>query len=303
MQTLNDIREKLDKAGLAPQKRFGQSFLVDLNLMRKILEFADLNGSETVLEVGPGTGSLTEELLKGASRVVAVEIDHGLCKVLRENFAKSESLTLIEGDVLSGKHAIAPEVLGAVGEKAAMVANLPYNIATPLIALCLLSSWHASKDGEKGKSCLFEKLTFTVQKEVADRLGAIPGNKHYGPVSILVSLLGKVTQGPVLPPSAFWPPPKVASQILHIEFDFGSADKLADVDILSKVLSLAFGQRRKQIHSMVKRKNLPCTPEQLAQAMEASGIAPKLRAENIPAQQYRDLSNWLAKEVAQKHGE
>lgn len=164
----------LRERDFVPQRQFGQCFLIDLNLMAKVLELADLKGDETVLEVGPGTGSLTEELLSRAKRVVTVEIDRGLCQLLRENFADRPNFTLICGDVLAGKHAISPEVIAALGEGSVnLISNLPYNVATPLIAECLVSTWRRVVGGDS-LTCRFERLTFTVQREVADPAGCLP---------------------------------------------------------------------------------------------------------------------------------
>ena len=296
----------LRERDFVPQRQFGQCFLIDLNLMAKVLELADLKGDETVLEVGPGTGSLTEELLSRAKRVVTVEIDRGLCQLLRENFADRPNFTLICGDVLAGKHAISPEVIAALGEGSVnLISNLPYNVATPLIAECLVSTWRRVVGGDS-LTCRFERLTFTVQREVADRLAACPGNAEYGPVSVLVSLLGRVTAGPVLPPTAFWPIPNVASRIMRIDFDDARAGQLVSVDRLQAVLNMVFGQRRKQIGSIMKRKGaklsdsstspgaVSLSNRDLESALAKAGIDPVLRAEVLMPEQFRFLTNALA---------
>lgn len=262
MQTLSEIREILATAGLRPRQQFGQNFLIDKNLMAKLLAVAELAGSETVLEVGAGTGSLTEELLARAKRVVAVEIDRGLYRQLTRAFGQREGLALICGDILAGKHAISPDVLGALGGRAVMVANMPYNIAMPLIAECLTDSWRAGC-GQEG-ACKFDSMTFTVQRELADRISASPGQKAYGPISVLVSLLGIAKLGPAVPASAFWPRPKVDGQIMRIDFDDHAARRIADVDVLTATLALAFSQRRKQIGSIVRRRRAPFTSDALS---------------------------------------
>lgn len=308
MQTLNEIRDVLNSMGLRPRKQFGQCFLIDKNLMRKLLELARVGPDRTVLEVGPGTGSLTEELLEHAAKVVAVEIDRDLAGLLRQRLAGRKNLVLICGDVLAGKHAIAPEVLAALGPSSDLVANLPYQVATPLVAECLKmgtgtcfpddSGRGAERESAKIGDCprfltRFCRLTFTVQREVADRMTARPGGGRYGPISVLVSLLGRTTAGPAVPASAFWPRPKVESRILRIDFDAALAGRLADVRTLERVLSLAFGQRRKQIGSVAKRKNSPFLPGQFEEALLAAGVDPALRAEEVSPEQFRVLSNAL----------
>jgi len=290
MQTLHQIRSLLAEAGLSPRRRYGQCFLIDGNLMGKLLELAEVGPSQTVLEVGPGTGSLTEELLERAGKVVAVEIDRGLCQLLSEKFHNRGMLTLLCRDALAGKHQLAGEVLAALGDEADLVANLPYNIATPLLAECLVGAWLALRGGG---GCRFCRLTFTVQREVADRLAAAPGSADYGSLSVLVALLGRLRLGTNVPASAFWPRPKVASRIVRIDFDPAAAARLADVDRLQTLLATAFGQRRKQIGSIFRRKQQPFSPQALEAALTAAGIDRSLRPQDIPPDQYLSMANAL----------
>ena len=293
MQTLTEIRQLLADAGLRPNKQFGQNFLIDRNLMGKILTTAHLAGTETVLEVGPGTGSLTEELLARAAEVVAVEIDHGLAALLRDRLGTKPGFRLLETDILAGKHAISPDVLAALSADVHMVANLPYSIATPLIALCLAAS-HAAGKQNHAAAPTFQRLTFTVQREVADRLAAAPGPKTYGPVSVTVALLGRITLGPIVPAAAFWPRPNVASRIVRIDFDPSAAAELADTDVLRHLLASAFSQRRKQIGSILRRKDPPWPPDALAAALNAARIDLTARPERITPDQFRLTANVLA---------
>jgi 16S rRNA (adenine1518-N6/adenine1519-N6)-dimethyltransferase len=292
MQKASEIRQLLSSAGIRPRRRMGQCFLIDKNLMGKLLETAELAGRETVLEVGPGTGSLTEELLARAGRVVAVELDRRLAELLRSRLATAENLTLLCRDVLAGKHALSGEVLSSLGRRALLVSNLPYSIATPLLAEMLRSSWRACRGAEA--DCVFESMTFTVQKEVADRLAAKAGSSDYGPVSVLVGLLGRVHPGRVVPSSAFWPRPKVDGQIMRIDFDASSAARLADVDALADVLSACFTHRRKQISSVARQRLRRPDPAALRRAIERVGVDPVLRAGQVRPEQYCELANALA---------
>jgi len=294
MQTLTQIKQMLSRAGVRPHKRRGQCYLIDHNLMGKLLDLAEVGEAQTVLEVGPGTGSLTEELLALGGRVVAVEIDRALHELLNRRLGRDEKLTLLRGDVLSGKHAISPRVLLELGPRAHLVANLPYSIATPLVAECLLASWHATKTGRAGGGVCFDRLTFTVQREVADRMAAGPGNRAYGPVSVLVRLLGRLRQGPALPPTAFWPRPKVQSRILRIDFDPAAAGGVASVAVLQDILRLFFGQRRKQIGSIVRKAGGWAGGAALGEALAGAGIEPTDRAERIGPEKFRLLANALA---------
>ena len=330
MQTLTEIRAILESAGLAPQKAFGQNFLIDLNLLAKLVELAGLTGSQTVLEVGPGTGSLSEELLERCGKLVCVEIDRGLGNVLADRFAWANNFRLIRGDVLAGKHELSREVIEAIAPEAHLVSNLPYNIATPLLAQCLIESWRTLRHDAALQSvaldvlhkhagetpapqsaqtpapqaaaetpapqqtlCRFARMTFTVQRELADRLLAGPGGETYGPVSILVSLLGKSQAGPIVPASAFWPRPNVASRMMRIDLDVARSVEVLDIDILTALLSAAFAQRRKQIGSLLRRKDAAFAPDALAAAMAEAAIDQAQRPEQIATDQYRQMANAL----------
>jgi len=293
MQTCSEIKSILASAGLSPNKRLGQCFMIDKNLLAKVIELASPGADRTVLEVGPGTGTLTEELLDRAGRVVAAELDRGLAEVVRNRFADLDNFTLIEGDVLAGKHELSGEVKSQLGASADLIANLPYNIATPLIAQCLIESWRAVC-ANRADSVRFDSLTFTVQQEVATRMTAPPGGKLYGPISVLVALLARSTVGPAIPPGAFWPAPKIASRALRIDFDPDAAGAVRDVSVLSELVAMAFGQRRKQIGSILRKSKSRFAPDLLAAALESAGIDPSSRAERIAPEQFRQFANAAA---------
>ncbi len=294
MQTQAQIKQLLEEGNLAPNRTYGQNFLIDQNLMAKLLELAEIDAALPILEVGPGTGSLTEELIQRSVRVVAVEIDRGLHGLVQSRLGNNPNLVLIHNDVLSGKHALAPAVLSALGPAAQLVANLPYSIATPLVAQCLLDSWSAGPGGQKDLTT-FRRLTFTVQREVGDRMAADLRDPEYGPVSVVVALLGKVTLGPVVPATSFWPRPNIVSRIVRIDFDPVAAGRLADCNVLSAALFFAFNQRRKQIGSVVRRKDVGLGSEVFLQAVHDAGIETTMRAEEISPEQYLALANSLAR--------
>jgi 16S rRNA (adenine1518-N6/adenine1519-N6)-dimethyltransferase len=207
-QTKHEIQALLSAAGTEPRYRFGQNFMIDQNLVRLVAEAGELCTDDVVIEVGPGTGTLTEELLARAGRVVAVEIDRDLAGLLRARFADRESFTLVQGDALAGKHELNPELLAAIqpaiadGRPVKLVANLPYNIASPLIIELLIAG--------------VRLLAFTVQKEVALRLKAAAGSDDYGPLSVMAQMLSRVEVLRTLPPQAFWPAPKIESSLVRL---------------------------------------------------------------------------------------
>ena len=210
-QTLREIRQLLAAAGLKPRHRYGQNFLIDLNLMRKLAEAADVQAGDVILEVGCGTGSLTEILLDRGVRVIGVEIDHGLQRILRERFGEHPDFTLVQADALETKHRVNPLILNLLarreptpGRFRRLVANLPYQIATPLLMELLYIEPS------------LERLVCTIQKEVGERLAAQPESQAYGPVSIIMQTLAEVSLLAILPPTAFWPRPKVESVMVAV---------------------------------------------------------------------------------------
>ena len=302
MQTLTEIRELLAAARVSPNRRLGQSFLIDGNLMGKLLELAGLTGGETVLEIGAATGSLTEELLEAAGRVVAVELDDTLAGILRSRLGDRESLTILNCDVLAGKHAPAPAVLDALAaaDGVHLVSNLPYNVAVPVVVNCLLNSWRALMSGGE-EAVRFDRLTFTVQRELLNRLTAgtaeSPGGEC-GPASVIVALLARATVGRTLPPQAFWPRPKVVSQMLRLDFDAESAAALDDAGTLQTLLSATFGHRRKRLLTACKTRRFPYRPEAFAEALAEADIDGGRRPQELRPRQFRDLANALRRRQA-----
>lgn len=238
-QSLSQIRELLEQRGLAPRKRLGQNFLIDQNLVRRLVAESGAAPGDLVLEVGPGTGTLTEELLARGCSVVACELDPGLAALLRERSAAlADRLALVEGDCLEGKHALSPALLNVLGGKPfKLVANLPYNAATPLIMNLLTSHPECST------------LAVTIQREVADRILALPGSPDYGPLSAMTFAAAESRRIALLPPECFWPRPDVTSaMVLLTRRDAPLAE---DLPGLAAFLASIFTRRRKQIGALL----------------------------------------------------
>jgi 16S rRNA (adenine1518-N6/adenine1519-N6)-dimethyltransferase len=233
-QTKTEILSLLAAAETHPRHRFGQNFMIDQNLVKLIADAGLIGPKDLVIEVGPGTGTLTDELLQRAAEVVAVEIDRDLAGMLRERYSAQPKLRLVEGDALAGKHELNQHLTTSIeqaqsaGRAVKLVANLPYNIASPLVVELL--------------SAGVELLVFTVQREVADRLRAAHGGEDYGPLTVMTQMLGTVEVMRVLPPSAFFPPPKIDSALVRIR----RADKLGkDAREFSRFVQSVFSSRRK----------------------------------------------------------
>jgi len=291
MQTLADIRKKLARAGLRPNRRWGQCFMVDPKAMEKLLTTAEPLGGIPVLEVGPGTGSLTGELLDRGLRVVAVEIDPRLAGLLRRDFADSirdGKLTLLQCDALEGKNHLSSLMLQSLAPEVQLVANLPYQIATPLVAECLFESFRSLRGG----GVCFRRLTFTVQQEVADRFASTSGG-GYGPVSVVAGIMGKVTLGAKMPPGVFWPRPKIQSQIVRVDFCPSRAAHLQDAGILRTLLRMVFSQRRKRIASSAKARGAPFDADRFAGALSQASVDPTIRPQEVSPDSFLKLSNAL----------
>jgi len=244
VQTLTEIKELLESRGLRPKKSLGQNFLVDQNLIRKLVDASGVGAGSLVLEVGPGTGTMTEELLSRGCEVVACELDDELAGLLRERMPErlgpdeQHRFTLVHGDCLDGKRAVSAKILAALGGRPfSLVANLPYGAGTPLMSNLLVDH----------PQC--QVMAVTIQREVADRLAAGPGSKDYGALAVLAQAIAEVKVLAKLPGECFWPRPDVTSAMVLLT---RRAEPLVkDAPALSAFLRDLFVQRRKQIGAVL----------------------------------------------------
>src|SRR5262245_58294652 len=227
-QTQSYLLRRFEEAGIRPLARHGQNFLIDLNLLDLLVRTAKIGPQDVVLEVGTGLGSLTTRLAAAAAAVVTVEIDPRLQQLASEEFAAAglTNVTLLAQDALQSKNTMSPAVLSAVQEQLArhagsrfkLTANLPYNVATPILSNLLSADpWPVS-------------LTATIQKELADRIVAAPGTKDYSALSIWMQALADIEIVRVMPPQVFWPRPKVHSAIIHIVTNPAKRSRLKDAE-------------------------------------------------------------------------
>lgn len=244
MQTRSDIRALLERAGHPPKKALGQNFLTDHNMIRKLVDDADIAPGDRVLEIGPGTGALSVELLERGADLLACELDAALANLLRETLAQQhpDRFTLIEGDCLQRKSALNPEIVRALGDSPfTLIANLPYHAATPLM-LALMTN-HPACTG----------MFVTIQHEVVQRFAAQPSTKEYGTISVIAQQLGAVGTIAKLPPGCFWPQPGVASAMMRW---IRTPDHPHDPQwwgTFARITQQLFQSRRKQLAGVVKR--------------------------------------------------
>jgi 16S rRNA (adenine1518-N6/adenine1519-N6)-dimethyltransferase len=265
---LPPLRETIAAHGLAARKRLGQHFLLDLNLTRRIARAAAPLTGATIIEIGPGPGGLTRALLmEGATHVVAVEVDPRAVSALRElQDASAGRLEIVEGDALQVEFA----KLGPAPR--CIVANLPYNISTALLVRWM----HAADD----LAC----LVLMFQKEVVDRLTALPRTKDYGRLSVLAQHVCRIDRLFDVAPAAFVPPPKVVSTVVRL-LPRAANERLADLGPLERLTAAAFGQRRK----MLRRALASVLPDPVRALVEL-GIAPNARAEELSVDDFVRLA-------------
>jgi 16S rRNA (adenine1518-N6/adenine1519-N6)-dimethyltransferase len=247
MQTKTDIQRLLTGAGVEPNKRLGQHFLIDLNLMELLLSNANITRNDIVLEVGSGTGSLTGELVQKAGKVIAVECDDVLAQITRQHLRNAGNLEVISADVLESKNTINHEVIEKlqaaqqeVFGRVLLVANLPYSAASNVM-LNLLSG-----------DVVADEMIVTVQKEVALRMAAEAGSEDYGILSIFLAAMGQCRVLRKLSPKVFWPPPQVDSAMVRFDRDSKKAAEVHNIELFHQVVDLFMGHRRKMMKACVK---------------------------------------------------
>jgi 16S rRNA (adenine1518-N6/adenine1519-N6)-dimethyltransferase len=270
---LPPLREVIASHGLDARKRLGQHFLLDLNLTRRIARSAARLDEGTIIEIGPGPGGLTRALLiEGAGRVVAVELDVRAVGALRElSKAAGDRLKVVEADALE----VDVASLGPPPRR--IVANLPYNVSTALLVRWL----HQAGD--------IAEMVLMFQKEVADRLAAVPRSKDYGRLSVLTQHVCTVQRLFDVAPSAFVPPPKVVSSVVRL-VPRPAGDRLADLRPLERITAAAFGQRRKMLRSALSGILGDPVP-----VLEGLDIRPTARAEELAVGQFVRLAQALEK--------
>jgi 16S rRNA (adenine1518-N6/adenine1519-N6)-dimethyltransferase len=285
-QTLSYLRELFHRRGLRPKNKLGQNFLIDLNLLDVLLRGAELTAEDLAVEVGSGTGSLTAMLAENAGAVFSIEIDPAFFDLAREAVAGREHVRLVNLDILKNKNHLNPGVLEQLEDwqqrwhcpRLKLVANLPYAVATPVISNFLLSDLP------------FERMVVTVQWEIGEKLIAVPGTKAYGALAVLVQSIADVELLRQLPPSVFWPRPKVASAIVCIRPDPVKRAKVGDVQRFRNFLRDLYSHRRKNLRGALiglpsGRLEKPVVDQRLTEL----GLDGTLRAETLDIEQHLRL--------------
>lgn len=281
--TPGKTRSIVRRKGLQPRKTRGQNFLVDANIVHNIARASGLGPGDTVVEIGPGLGALTQELAERAGMVIAVEVDRELLSSLKETLAGRTNVNLVAADALKVNFdslvaRFATEVGGRLPTYK-VVANLPYYITTPLLMHLLLNRYNISE------------MILMVQAEVGCRMLAAPGNKEYGALSVAVQYFSQPTRLFKVPPTVFYPRPRVDSLVVKLTLRPYPQIKDLDEDLFFLVVRTAFNQRRKTLLNALDKLGLP--KEILAQALQGAGIDPRWRGETLNIAQFAALTTAL----------
>lgn len=272
--------EILQKYQFRMQKKYGQNFLIDANILTKIVEAAQITKEDTVLEIGPGIGTMTQYLAEAAGRVIAVEIDRGLIPILEETLSSYDNVTVLCEDIL--KVDLTELVIGNGGGPFKVVANLPYYITTPII-MALFES-HVP----------LTSITVMVQSEVADRMQTGPGTKDYGALSLAVQYYAKPEIVARVPASCFTPRPNVDSTVVRLVKHEKPPVEAQSESWLFALIRASFNQRRKTLaNGLANAVGLGLARGQVESVLEEMGLPKTVRGETFTLERFAELSNRL----------
>lgn len=286
LTNIGTVKSLMEKHGIKFQKKFGQNFLINEDIPMRIADECGAGEDDCVLEIGPGIGTLTRELCSVAGKVVAVEIDSGLIPVLEETLADFDNVEVINSDIMKiDINALYEEKFE--GKNVYVCANLPYYITTPILMLLLESRLP------------FKKMTFMVQKEVADRLSSNSKEGDYGAVTASVSYYGKVEKLFNVSAGNFMPAPKVDSAVIQITLYDEPPVKVVDEKMFFKVIKAAFEQRRKTLVNALSGK-MDVSKEEISSAVIEAGLDPNIRGERLDIAEFAVLSDIIKRKQTEK---
>ena len=267
----------LEKYKFHFQKKYGQNFLIDANIVNKIVEAAAITKEDCVIEIGPGIGTLTQYLAEAAGSVIAVEIDNNLIPILEDTLSEYPNASVIHGDIL--KVDLNKLVMEKnQGKPVKVVANLPYYITTPIIMELLES--HLPIDS----------ITVMVQKEVADRMEVGPGTKDYGALSLAVQYYSSPKIMINVPKTCFIPQPNVGSAVIRLTLHDNPPVKVSDEALLFQIIRASFNQRRKTLVNSLSNGGI-CNKEVIVLALQHMGLSESIRGEALTLEEFAQLSN------------
>ncbi|MDD5712500.1 MAG: 16S rRNA (adenine(1518)-N(6)/adenine(1519)-N(6))-dimethyltransferase RsmA [Smithellaceae bacterium] len=283
---MKSIRTILREHDIRPRKSYGQSFLEDINIIDKIARAAALKETETVVEIGSGLGVLTAMMAKRAAKVIALEIDPRLVTVLEEELQMYSNVEIVAEDVLRFDFRQAADE--TIDRKVKVVGNIPYNISSPIIF------------GLMDYRDSISEMVLMMQREVAERLSAVPGTKEYGIPTVLVNMYAQVSTILDVPPTCFFPPPRVHSQVIRISIRERPLTELTDEGFFTRLVKASFAQRRKTLFNNLKGSGLFGRDiSTLESVLSAAGIDGGRRGETLTPEEFGRLSN-ITRELIKK---
>ena len=274
-----ETKAVLDMFGFSFAKKYGQNFLIDGNIVSNIVKNAGITKEDTVLEIGPGIGTMTQVLCEQAKNVIAVEIDKRLIDVLTFTLRDYDNVTVINSDILKCNIEELCKQYSSNG-RLKVVANLPYYITTPIIMELL----------EKNNNSVIESITVMIQKEVAERLGAEPGNKDYGAITLSINYYSDANIVMTVPASCFMPRPNVDSAVIRIDIYDNPPVATKDEVKMFKVIKAAFSQRRKTLVNSVS-SSTDIAKETILKSLNEMGLSESVRGETLSLEQFAELSD------------
>lgn len=274
-----ETKAVLDMFGFSFAKKYGQNFLIDGNIVSNIVKNAGITKEDTVLEIGPGIGTMTQVLCEQAKNVIAVEIDKRLIDVLTFTLRDYDNVTVINSDILKCNIEELCKQYSSNG-RLKVVANLPYYITTPIIMELL----------EKNNNSVIESITVMIQKEVAERLGAEPGNKDYGAITLSINYYSDANIVMTVPASCFMPRPNVDSAVIRMDIYDKPPVATKDEAKMFKVIKAAFSQRRKTLVNSVS-SSTDIAKETILKSLNEMGLSESVRGETLSLEQFAELSD------------
>lgn len=288
LHSKKDVRNMLHDSGLHFKKSLGQNFLTDKNVLNDIVNSAEIEETDFVLEIGPGPGVLTRELAKKAKRVVAVELDSDIISLLSENIKEYDNITIINKDILKvDLPALRDEYFE--GKPFKVIANLPYYITTPIVMKLLETDVN------------IKSIVIMIQKEVAERLIASPGTKDFGAISLSVNYYADAEIVRIVPPEAFVPAPKVHSAVLKLTVLGNPRVSVSDEKYLFRLIKAAFSKRRKTfLNSISGESGIEITKEEAKDIITELGFSDNLRGETLSLGEFAQISEVFSKKLREK---
>ena len=279
-------KEILNQYGIKPNKKLGQSFVIDVNVINRITDAANISQDDIVVEIGAGIGVLTENIARKAKKVIAVEIDRNLVEVLKDKLGRYDNVEVHSGDILKFDFNC---ISGIHNSKIKVIGNVPYNISSPLIFR--LISFRP----------VISVFILMLQKEIVQRLASVPDNKIYGVPSVVLQMFASVEKIFDVPSTCFYPQPKVESSMVKGVFRKKSLVPLQDEIFFTGLVKAAFAQRRKMLINNLKNSKLLVDIEEakIKEVLSSAGIDGKRRGETLSVEEFGKLSNLLREAIDQ----